>query len=437
MNHYDTYKPSGIDWIGDVPSHWEVKKIKYSCKFYGRIGFRGYTQADLVEESEGAITLSPSNMKEMDLDFRKCSYLSWKKYYESPEIIVRPGDVLLVKTASVGKCSYVSFMPKECTINPQILVLKEHKDYSKFIAYLFHTPIGQSYLDCNKVGSTIPTISEEKIGKFEFAFPPLSEQEAIAAYLDKRCGEIDKVITTQERRIELLREMKQSIITRAVTKGINPNAPMKDSGVEWIGEVPEHWEVMPLKYLSSKIGDGLHGTPKYDSNGVAYFINGNNLKTVCIKFNENTYKVDETEYKKYRVKLSTRTLLISLNGTIGNVSYYQNEKIILSKSAGYIDLNIDVNKTFIRYFLLSKAARNQYFASLAGTTIGNLSLETLRNLKLSIPPLVEQQSIVAYIEKKTKALDAAITKAQREVELLRELKQATITEVVTGKRKVC
>lgn len=424
MNHYDTYKPSGIDWIGDVPSHWEVKKIKYSCKFYGRIGFRGYTQADLVEESEGAITLSPSNMKEMDLDFRKCSYLSWKKYYESPEIIVRPGDVLLVKTASVGKCSYVSFMPKECTINPQILVLKEHKDYSKFIAYLFHTPIGQSYLDCNKVGSTIPTISEEKIGKFEFAFPPLSEQEAIAAYLDKRCGEIDKVITTQERRIELLREMKQSIITRAVTKGINPNAPTKDSGLEWIGEVPEHWEVRKTKFLFHNLDymrepisaeKRERNNPLYDyygASGVIDKIDYYNVEDKVLLIGEDG------------ANLLTRTLPLIYRAE--GRFWVNNHAHILKPKEG-------VDYDFMFYALES----GDYYTFITGSAQPKLSQDNLNNVMMPYPPFAEQQSIVAYIEKKTKAIDAAITKAQREVELLRELKQATITEVVTGKRKVC
>ena len=210
-------KDSGVEWIGEIPEHWEVKKLKFSCKLFGRIGFRGYTADDLVDESEGAITLSPTNMDGIKLDFTKCTYLSWNKYYESPEIMVEVGDVLLVKTASVGKCSYVDSLPKETTVNPQILVLKEHKDYSKFIAYLFQTTIGEAYINTTKGGSTIYTISQEKIENYEFAFPSPNEQQAIADYLDKKCGEIDELIAIKQSKIDSLKEYKKSIIYEYVT----------------------------------------------------------------------------------------------------------------------------------------------------------------------------------------------------------------------------
>lgn len=215
-----TMKDSGIPWIGEIPEGWIPKKLKFSCKLFGRIGFRGYTADDLVDESEGAITLSPTNMDGIRLDFTKCSYLSWDKYFESPEIMVEKGDVLLVKTASVGKCVYVDYLPKETTVNPQILVLKEHKDCSKFIAYIFQTTLGDAYIDTTKGGSTIYTISQEKIGNYEFAFPPLAEQHLIATFLDKKCSEIDSLIDLQEQMIEELKAYKQSVITEAVTKGI-------------------------------------------------------------------------------------------------------------------------------------------------------------------------------------------------------------------------
>ncbi len=210
-------KDGGIEWIGEIPENWEVKKLKFSCKLFGRIGFRGYTADDLVSESEGAITLSPTNMNGIKLDFTKCSYLSWDKYYESPEIMVEKGDVLLVKTASVGKCSYVDYLPKETTVNPQILVMKEHLDVSKFIAYIFQTPLGEAYIDTTKGGSTIYTISQEKIGNYEFAFPPLSEQQTIASYLDEKCSEIDNLISIKQSKIESLKEYKKSIIYEYVT----------------------------------------------------------------------------------------------------------------------------------------------------------------------------------------------------------------------------
>lgn len=210
-------KDSSVEWIGEVPEHWEIRRLKHLCEIFGRIGYRGYTEADLVSESEGAITLSPSNFSNGKLDYSKCSYLSWAKYYESPEIMIDNGDVIFVKTASVGKCALVTDLPKEATLNPQIVVFKKLKCNGPYLNYLCQTPVIQSQVTTSLNGSTIATISQEKIGSYRFALPPIEEQEQISAYIDLRCAEIDKQIDGVARQIDLLREYKQSIITEVVT----------------------------------------------------------------------------------------------------------------------------------------------------------------------------------------------------------------------------
>ncbi len=217
MKRYDEYKQTGTTWIGEIPSHWEVKRIKHISKVFGRIGFRGYTNSDIVNEGEGAITLSPSNIIDGRMDYSKCSYLSWDKYYESPEIMICNGDVLFVKTASVGKTALVENLPMEATINPQIVVIKEIHSNNRYLAYLMGTNVIDSQMRVKLGGSTIYTITQHSIENYQIPIPPLSEQEGIAAYLDKKCGSIDAVISTQERRIALLEELKQSVITEAVT----------------------------------------------------------------------------------------------------------------------------------------------------------------------------------------------------------------------------
>lgn len=214
----DKMKDSGIPWLGSVPAHWEVKRLKFSCSIQGRIGFRGYTSDDLVSEGEGAITLSPSNMKDMKMDFNKRTYLSWAKYYESPEIMIVPGDILFVKTGSTyGKCSFVDFVPMECTINPQIVVFKSHKDNPKFLSYYFQTPIANAFVETSVVGGTIPTISQEKIINYAFAIPPMDEQREITEYLDEKCSEIDTMISLKQQKIATLQNYKKSVIFEYVT----------------------------------------------------------------------------------------------------------------------------------------------------------------------------------------------------------------------------
>ena len=211
-------KDSGIEWIGKIPEHWKVKRLKFSCNVFGRIGFRGYKSDDLVSEGNGAITLSPSNMKDMKMDYTNRTYLSWKKYYESPEIMISKNDILMVKTGSTyGKCSFVDDIPMECTINPQIVVFKQHKDYPKFLAYSFQTKATRAFVETSVVGGTIPTIAQEKIMNYFFAFPPLSEQQSIANYLDQKCSEIDELISIKQQKIEKLKDYKKSLIFECVT----------------------------------------------------------------------------------------------------------------------------------------------------------------------------------------------------------------------------
>lgn len=211
-------KDSGVEWIGMIPKHWEIKRLKYVMHSYGRIGFRGYGTDDIVDEGQGAITLSPSNIQDSSMDYSKKTYLSWKKYYESPEIMIKNGDVLMVKTgSSYGKCAVVKDLPMECTINPQLVVFKEHKEFSEFLAYSFQTTFAKCFINTSVIGGTIPTISQEKINNYIFPFPSKSEQQAIVAYLGKEMQRFDSAITNCQRQIALLQERKQIIINEVVT----------------------------------------------------------------------------------------------------------------------------------------------------------------------------------------------------------------------------
>ena len=211
-------KPSGIDWIGDIPEGWEVKKLKNVCQAFGRIGFRGYSTADLVDEGEGCITLSPSNMRDGNMQYSKCTYLSWEKYEESPEIKIFNGDILFVKTGSTyGKSAIVKNLPLESTINPQLLVFKNFLCDNEFLAYVLQSNVIKTQVELSVIGGTIPTISQQKILNYVFPSPPLNEHKAIVYNIEKKCEPIDKAIKNAESQISLLQERKQIIINDVVT----------------------------------------------------------------------------------------------------------------------------------------------------------------------------------------------------------------------------
>ena len=446
MRKYEKYKDSRVEWIGEVPEHWEITRLKNITKLYGRIGFRGYTQNDLVPKSEGAITLSPSNMKNGTMDYSKCSYLTWAKYYESPEIIIRNEDVLFVKTGSTyGKVSYVSGLPMQSTINPQIVVFKEVRCNRKFLFYLLINNVIQDQVAFTVGGSTIPTLSQENILNYSFALPKIIEQESIASYLDSKIGEIDGMIEKTEKKIKLYEELKKSIITHAVTKGLNPNAKMKDSGVEWIGEVPEHWNKCRLKFnccLKGRIGwNGLR-SDEFETDSYAYLVTGQDFKSSDIEWSK-CYQINKNRYEEDPfIQLKNGDLLITKDGTIGKIAKVSNMDKSACLNSGIFVMKQKSKKNeftqgFLYWLLCSDLfkAFNQYTTT--GTTILHLYQNVFENMPLLIPSLPEQQSIASYLDSKTSTIDSQISIAHKRIDLLKELKSSLITNVVTGKIKVC
>lgn len=211
-------KDSGVDWIGEIPKHWKIVKLKQISNAFGRIGFRGYSTSDLVVKGEGAITISPSNIKGDEMIFKKCSYLSWEKYDESPEIQIFENDVLIVKTGSTfGKVGLVSGINDKATINPQLLVFKDIEIQNSFFYELLVSKIIQTQIKREVIGSTIPTISETKILNMKTVLPPNIEIEKIVQYIEGIKQKFNSIISINKEQIKKLKEYKQVLINEVVT----------------------------------------------------------------------------------------------------------------------------------------------------------------------------------------------------------------------------
>ena len=423
MKKYDEYKDSGVAWIGEVPKHWEVCKLKHYSQVFGRIGFRGYNQTDLVNEGEGAITLSPSNMQNGILNYDKCSYLSWKKYYESPEIMIYNDDVLFVKTGSTyGKISYVADLPMEATINPQIVVFKNIKGNNKYLYYLLSNDIVQMQVSLTVGGSTIPTLSQESILNYIVPLAPKVEQTAIATYLDTHCAKIDNLISIQQKRIALLQELKQSVITHAVTKGLNPNVEMKQSGVEWIGDVPKHWEYcrfkdfMLLQTTASNSNNKI-GLENIESRSGRFVYTGSEFEGNGIAFSNQ-----DIIYGKLRPYLQKVWLATFDGNAVGDFFVFR----MKSNSC----------PSFVKYLMLSDGYTKETDGSTIGAKMPRVSSDFILTMHYCLPPITEQAAIASYLDHKCATIDTSISNAQHQIDLLQEYKQSLITEVVTGKRKV-
>jgi type I restriction enzyme, S subunit len=284
---------------------------------------------------------------------------------------------------------------------------------------------------CNK--ATIAHYTAEKVEMSPVLLPTSNEQLLISAFLDHETAKIDNLIEKQKQLIELLKEKRQAVISHAVTKGITPDVPMKDSGVEWLGEVPEHWDIPKLLHVTRTIGDGLHSTPEYDNETGYYFINGNNLVNGKISIGVTAKEVSKSEYNKHYVHLDEASVLLSINGTIGNVAVYNNERIILGKSAAYVKCGDKLNVNYLMYCFITDEARYYFDLEVTGTTIFNLSLNSIRQMKVCIPPLEEQKLIIDYCFAQENKYNYLIHSADTAIKLMQERRTALISAAVTGK----
>lgn len=431
---YETYKPSGIEWIGDVPEEWEIKRLKDVLE--EKLMYGANEVGDDEDESNPRyirITDFDEN-GELRSDTFKSLPLNIAKDY-----LLKSGDILFARSgATVGKTfQFKNYNGLACFAGYLIKASpNETRITSDYLFYYTQCEAYENWKNSIFNKATIENIGADKYQFLKVTIPPKSEQLAIANYLDDQTQKIDRLIANKKAQAEKLKELRQIEINNAVTKGLNPNAEMKDSGIEWLGKIPKHWEVKRLKDLVNRIGDGIHSTPNYVDNSDIYFVNGNNLIQGEIKIFDNTDCIDEDEYSKYKLDFSIGTLLISINGTIGNLAFYNGEKIVLGKSAAYIDFTTKLHNFFLYFFLQSYMVSNIFELSFSGTTIKNLSLFTLRNLRVFLPPINEQIEIANYLQQRTAANDKLIKNIEAQIEKLQELRKIKIYEAVTGKIKV-
>ena len=436
---YPKYKASGVEWLGDVPEHWELDPLKSVSQLFGRIGFRGYTTGDIVGQDEGAITLSPSNMTALGMVLDDCTFISWEKYHESPEIMIRPHDVLMVKTGStLGKVAYVPDSDREMTVNPQIVVFKNIACSPRYLFYFLSTPYIQASVEVKNAGSSIPTITQQSIGNFPITIPPASEQSKIASFLDRETSKIDGLVGEQRRLIELLKEKRQAVISHAVTKGLNPHAPLKPSGIEWLGDVPEHWMVLPLHRVVQerrRITYGIVQPGEPDPTG-RFMVRGQDYSTGWSNPDSIFRVSDAIEVPYQRARLRSGDLVITIVGAgVGNIAvvpdWLDGANITQTTARIAVDPR-KANPEFVAGVLQGPIGKRSVELYAKGAAQPGLNLEHVRIFPVTVPPIDEQRQIAAFIHRETSRLDALTAEAERGIELLQERRTALISAAVTG-----
>ena len=433
---YPEYKVSEITWIGDVPTSWEVKPFKWLLS-----NNDGGVWGD-DPTGEGDTLVLRSTDQTVDGNWRLTDPAPRKlSAKEKASALLVEGDLVVTKSSGsslhIGKTTLVTadIAKQGCCYGNFMQRLRVNSGFTPKLAwYVMNNELARAQLDLLSNSTTgLANLNGTLIGEILLPVSAVAEQTQIARFLDHETARIDALIEEQQRLIKLLKEKRQAVISHAVTKGLDPTVPMKDSGVEWLGEVPAHWDISRLKYHSTKIGDGLHATPEYDDEGDYFFINGNNLVRGNIIRTSTTRQVSHQEFIKHRVKLGANTVLISINGTIGNLALYNDEPVILGKSAAYINCSKSLSRLYCLHLLSSEPIKLFFNSELTGTTIYNLSLRTIAETPTPLPPMDEQNSIVEFLSRRIDDFDGLIENAAKLSQLLLERRSALISAAVTGK----
>jgi type I restriction enzyme S subunit len=419
-----------VEWLGQVPEHWEVKAIKWATsvqrgasprpiddpKYFDDEGEYAWVRIADVTATNVYLTETTQRLSELGA---------------SLSVKMEPGSLFLSIAGSVGK---VCITKIKCCIHDGFVYFPTLKDDTKYLFYIFEA--GEAYKGLGKLGTQL-NLNTDTIGSIKIPLPPLAEQRAIASYLDRETARMDTLIARQERMIELAQEKRRALIGHAVTRGLDESAPLKDSGVAWLGQVPEHWTHAAMKYIVSiPVTDGPHETPEFIDEGIA-FLSAEAVKNNVLDFDRKRGYISPELHELYRQKCQPRLhdiLMVKSGNTTGALAIVETEEVFAIWSPlALIRCNTGkVLPYFVFYFMQSEYFRSSVELSCSYGTQPNIGMGVIENLYVVIPPLSEQRAIVKYLDAETARLDTLISKARRAIELLKEHRSALIAAAVTG-----
>jgi len=404
MKAYPIYKDSGVPWLGDVPEHWAVRRTKYILKETDRRSNYGTEQLLSVSQYTGVTPRKKKDNSDI-VDSRASSLVGYKVVQKNDLVI----NIMLAWNGSLGVSPFSGIVsPAYCIYRFSSEVLP------KYYHYLYKTDLYKTTFKTYSTGVVESRLRlySDKLGRIESLLPSLDEQQQISRYLDWQTSKINKFIKAKKKLIALLKEQKQNIINEAVTKGINPDVEMKNSGVEWLGKIPKHWDVRKLKHIAAmKSGDNLTSM-EIEEQGQYPVYGGNGLRGYYHAYNR-----------------SGSFLLVGRQGALcGNVhrvrgDFWATEHAVVTKLKQGICLDW-------YYYMLIFMNLNQYSEAAAQPGI---SVEKIQNLRTTVPPQSEQEQIANFIDTETALIDKTIARTEREIELIQEYRTRLVSDVVTGK----
>lgn len=423
MPKYEAYKDSREEWIGDVPSHWEIKKLKHI--FYEK-KHRQNMNLNCGSISFGEVV---TKNDEKVLESTKASY----QEVLTGEFLINPlnlnYDLISLRIALSGI---------DVVVSAGYIVVKENKSIDKtYFKYLLHR-YDVSYMKL--LGSGVrQTISFNHIANSLLLYPTLAEQTLIANFLDQKTAQLDEAIAIKQKQISLLKERKQIIIQQAVTQGLDPNVPMKDSGVEWIGEIPEHWAYEPIKYSLIGVTDCEHKTAPFVDESEYFVVRTTNVKNGKLVFDGAKY-THEKGFKEWTRRGIPKAgdVLLTREAPAGEACIVpDNHKVCLGQRMVW--LKIDRKRLLPEFaisLIYSSVGRTYIDFLSSGSTVLHFNMADINNIPVLLPPLDEQVELVQYIESSSNEIDINIDIQNQQIEKLKEYKNTLINSAVTGKIKI-
>lgn len=414
MRKYSEYKYSGVKWIGDIPKHWEVTRGKNILNL-------------ITERSQSEVKVGLENIEGFT-----GQYVETETKYDGEGVQVRVGDIVYGKLRPyLCKAWLATF---ECNAVGDFYVFRcKNNNYTRYIHQLFLSHGFTDITNASTYGARMPRVASSFIQSLSFPIPPLAEQRAIVSYLDGKVGQIDTYVAKQTQQIELLKELKQAVIANAVTKGIDNKAKLKQTGISWIGHVPQHWEQCRLKNVVSCNNETL-------SNNTEPSLQIEYVEIADVKEMEGIvrtthYKFSEAPSRARRITKNGDIILSTVRTYLKAVALVKQEGLIVSTGFAVLRPK-DCNQEYISYLLRSDYFLGEVSRRSFGISYPSITTDALLSIEIPIPPLSEQRAIVSYIEAQTANINKLIDAYQQQVERVKEYKQRLISDAVTGKMNV-
>ena len=427
FRRYSEYKESSVAWIGEIPAHWKVKKIKHVAAFI----------SDKSTAETNAIKISPENVES-----KTGKVLDFYSSYDSIGVKFQVGDVLFNKIrVYLSKVVFAEY--DGYSLGEMIIIRPSLRDIGK---YLFYVMLSSHFIEyCNSIsrGAKMPRTDVHDILNAQIPITSYQEQAKIVNFLDCKTEQIDELIRIKERRIALLQEQRTALINQAVTKGLDPNVEMKPSGVEWIGEIPAHWETIPIKYTLQTAKDSIRAGPfgsslkshEFQDKGIRVY---NQQSVYNEDFSKSDVFISEEKFNELRSFIvQPKDVLVTSRGTIGKMTIVPKNGEIGVLHPCLIRLKLNEKKLIPKYLWWYVNHSSFFIESVKiasnSTTIEVIYTETLSSVKIPIPMMKEQVSILEFLNVKIPIIDTTISNEQKKIELLQEYRQSLISEAVTGK----